>query len=133
MDQFAHGIRMGYPVCCVKHFDNTVKNGGSPFEEVSRNFPGAWMGSGYVPCPQCAAEIEKIGFCTFVETRITPRRNYWLPFPYDSIPFRDYPRVLKDMGLRRGTVLLVDDFMFSHNVWLSVRICRFFRTKSVYI
>lgn len=124
-----HGHRLGYPSCCIEHFESEIQNGKAPFEEMSKSHPGDWMFTGFVPCPKCGEEINKNGFDHFVGSRITPNRNHWLPFPHDSIALRSIPAIIADRGLWKGLTFFLDDLQHHIYLWCSIRISRFSRMR----
>lgn len=74
----AFGSYFGFPDCCIASFER----GGQ--RDVIAAFPdGPWLGSGFIPCMDCAPRAEK-HFSRFVEEEIQPRRIRSLPFPADG-------------------------------------------------
>lgn len=71
----AFGRHAGFPTCCIQAFSRNC------CEDTKDLYPsGPWMGTGFVPCLECAAEAAQ-NFEKFVATRITPRRLNRKPFP----------------------------------------------------
>lgn len=68
------GAYCGYPQCCVDFFLTNRY----PADVVG---PGPWEGTGFIPCPSCAATIRSYGFEPFVAMRITPNRLAPRRFP----------------------------------------------------
>lgn len=41
------GIRMGYPLCCIRAFVDTPLN-------AERGWVNPWAGTGFIACPDCS-------------------------------------------------------------------------------
>ncbi len=83
-----NGEFFGYPSCCIDHF---VASFGGPLEataaqQLVREYPEVasfLYGSGYIPCPHCAAAIQKEGFASFFWRSIAPfRTEAWINLAY---------------------------------------------------
>lgn len=89
------GVEMGYPSCCIEHFDHIMGQGGSPAMFAEAHYPGRWNddfpGTGFIPCPTCAKTIEAMGLARFAAQVIMPKRQYRLPFPVTESNAGLYP------------------------------------------
>lgn len=71
----AFGRHAGFPTCCIQAFCRDC------CEDTKELYPaGPWMGTGFVPCLECAPTAAK-DFEKFVATHIAPRRLNRKPFP----------------------------------------------------
>jgi hypothetical protein len=66
---------LGYPQCCIDAFNRDENH------DTIAAFPnGPWIGSGFIPCLQCASKAA-LNFGRFVDEKITPNRKCPAPFP----------------------------------------------------
>ncbi len=72
------GRYLGFPSCCTRQFCTDY------CQATKEAYPDLLNGSGYVPCLDCAALIQKVSFDTFVAHKITPNRIHHEPFPRDD-------------------------------------------------
>jgi hypothetical protein len=74
----ALGQHFGYPQCCVEEFLKDC------CQTTKDRYPnGPWLGTGYIPCPCCAAKAAG-NFDDFVATVIAPVRLAATPFPEEG-------------------------------------------------
>lgn len=68
----ALGALLGYPECCIEDFCNrdTLPTERRPFD-----------GTGFIPCPKCAAEARAIGLTEWLARNIAPNRKVATEFP----------------------------------------------------
>lgn len=73
------GEHLGYPPCCIDHFDKTFDavRGGSMERPMGR-----WVGTGFIPCPKHEKEIAAASsFKAWAKENITPNRKERVRFP----------------------------------------------------
>jgi hypothetical protein len=73
----AIGQHFGYPSCCVAAFCATLESGGFPSQRVGE---GPWTGTGFIPCPEHAGDIRRVGMAEWASNNIHPNRRDRRPF-----------------------------------------------------